>query len=52
MKKKSQYAKNARWKKVSLEEQKEGVDIFSYECQTLVDKESITLVLDEFLKQI
>jgi hypothetical protein len=52
MKKKSQYAKNARWKNVSLEEQEEGVDIFSYQCQTLVDKKSITNQLDEFLKQI
>jgi hypothetical protein len=41
MKKKSLYNKKSRWKKVPLKEQEEGVDIFSYECQTFVDKNSI-----------
>ena len=45
--KKSQYPKNARWKKVSKKEAKEGVDIFSYQCQTRVDKQSIINTFDE-----
>jgi hypothetical protein len=41
MKKKSLYDKKSKWKKVPLKQQEEGVDIFSYEVQTFIDKNSI-----------
>lgn len=41
MYKKSQYSKTSRWKRVSNEEEKEGVDLFNYECQWKPSKKSI-----------
>ena len=41
MYKKSQYSKTPRWKRVSEKEEKEGVDLFSYECQWKPSKKSI-----------
>ena len=41
MYKKSQYSKTSRWKRVSNEEEKEGVDLFCYECQWKPSKKSI-----------